>query len=448
MLRRVFAEGAYADLALRAEAERAGLAARERAFAEALAFGAVQRRATLDHVLAACSDRPLAAIDAPLLDALRLGALQLLFLDSVPDRAAVEQSVELAREAVGQAAAGFANAVLRRAAREGRALLEAIDDETPAGASLRHSHPEWIARLWWDALGPADARALLTHDNEPPELALRVNELVATRGEMLRALRRAGVEARPDPKLAEAVIVDGRFDLARSPLFHGGAVTPQSRASMLVARAVAPRPGERVLDLCAAPGAKTTHLAALMSRRGKLVAVESNPGRAEALAVNCRRLGAEDVEVVCADARDTAVGGGFDRVLLDPPCSDLGTLAARPDARWRKSPEAVAELAALGAELLDAAASRVCAGGTLTFSTCTISPSENSEQVRRFLARHPDWALDDLATESPELVDRGLPGCLQTLPHRDGTSGFFVARLRWAGEAARRRARDAPQSAP
>lgn len=430
VLRRVFAEGAFADRALRAEADRARLEGRERAFAERIAFGAVQRRATLDHVLAGCSDRPLAAIDPQLLDALRVGVLQLLFLDAVPDRAAVEQTVELAREAGGQRTTGFANAVMRRAAREGPGRLAGLDDATPEGAALRHSHPEWIARLWWETLGPASARELLAKDNEPPELAVRVNELVATREEALAALRRAGIPARADADLPEALVVDGPFDLARSPLFAAGWITPQARASMLVGRVAAPRPGERVLDLCAAPGTKTTHLAALMGGRGTLVAVESNPGRARALADNRRRLGAELVEIATGDAREVDVGDRYDRILLDPPCSDLGTLAARPDARWRKSPADVEELAELGRELLAAAARRVRTGGTVTFSTCTISPPENADQVESFLAERSDFAPDDLGAEWPDLRDRSRPRYLQTLPHRDDTAGFFIARLR------------------
>ena len=432
VLRRVSAGGAFADRALGAEAERAGLDRRERSLAERLAFGAVQRRATLDHVIAACSERALEAIDPPLLDALRLGVLQILFLDAIPDRAAVEQTVELAREAAGQRASGFANAVMRRAAREGRGLLTALDDTTPAGAALRHSHPTWLAELWWDALGPDEARALLVHDNEPPEGALRANELVTTPVEALRALHRAGVAARPAAWPSEALLLDGPVDLARSPLFVSGAVTPQSRASMLVARVAAPRPRERVLDLCAAPGAKTTHLAALMEGRGTLVAVERHPRRAAALADNCRRLHADLVEVVTADARSAEVAEHYDRVVLDPPCSDLGTLAARPDARWRKSPEGIEELARLQAELLRAAAARVRPGGTLVYSTCTISPAENALAVEAFLGAQREFLADDLAAEWPGLSDRRAPSFLQTLPHRDGTAGFFVARLRRA----------------
>jgi 16S rRNA (cytosine967-C5)-methyltransferase len=189
---------------------------------------------------------------------------------------------------------------------------------------------------------------------------------------------------------------------------------PQSRGSMTVSRVLDPQPGERVLDLCAAPGAKTTHLAALMGGRGEVVAVEAHSGRAEALVENCRRMGAENVRVLTQDAREPADGSGFDRVLLDPPCSDLGTLQSRPDVRWRKDPSLVERVAEQQAELLEAAAGQVRPGGVLVYSTCTISARENEERMRAFLDSHSDFR--------PSRT-------IQLLPHRDGTDGFFIARL-------------------
>jgi 16S rRNA (cytosine967-C5)-methyltransferase len=181
---------------------------------------------------------------------------------------------------------------------------------------------------------------------------------------------------------------------------------------MLVSRTLDPQPGERVVDLCAAPGGKTTHIAALMGGDGRIVAVEQNPGRADALRDNCERMHARSVEVVVDDAR--SVTGTFDRVLLDAPCSNLGTLAGRPDARWRKTPEQIDELVVLQAGLLDAAADRLAPGGTLVYSTCTLSPRENEQQVAALLERRPELRLD---TER------------RTLPHRDGTDGFYIARI-------------------
>jgi 16S rRNA (cytosine967-C5)-methyltransferase len=406
----VEADAAYADRAFRGEADRAGLDARDRAFAQRLAYGTIQRRRTVDHVVEALASRP---VDAPVLDALRLGVFQLLWMDSVPDRAAVDETVELVKEASARAG-GFANAVMRRAAREAEAIVAGL----PADSPVALSHPDWLAAMWTEALGRDEAVALMVADNEPAESALRANGLAMTRDDVLAALAERGVEARAATDLAEGVVVDSPFDVHGSDLFERGWVMPQSRGSMRVARALDPQPGERVLDLCAAPGAKSTHAAALMGGVGALVAVESNPARARELAANARRLGAEIVDVRRADAREPIAPGGFDRVLLDAPCSDLGTLQSRPDARWRKGPDSLRELAALQGELLDAAAVQVRPGGTLVYSVCTISPPEGREQVERLLRDRSELTLDGEPT--------------QLLPHRDRTDGFFIARLLWS----------------
>jgi 16S rRNA (cytosine967-C5)-methyltransferase len=407
VLGRVFDEGAYTDRAFRAEADRAGLDPRDRAFAQQLAYGAVQRRATLDHLIEKLSSRPPSKLDPGVRDALRLGLLQLLYLDGVADHAAVSESVDLAKRNT-RGGDRLVNAVLRRAQREGRGLLEGLSDDTPEGAAVMHSHPEWLVRMWWDQLGAGDTRALLARDNEPPESAVRVNTLRAS-GLSLPV----PVHAAPD--LPEGLVLEGQLDVHGTPEFERGELMPQSRASMLVARVLDPQPGERVLDLCAAPGAKTTHIAALMEGGGEVVAVEAHRGRARALEENARRLGAGNVRVVVGDAADP-VGGEFDRVLLDPPCSDLGTLQARPDVRWRKDPALIERVAEQQAQLLEAAAKQVRPGGVLVYSTCTISARENEQQMLTFLQSHPDFLAGD-------------PPFIQLLPHRDGTDGFFIARL-------------------
>ena len=204
---------------------------------------------------------------------------------------------------------------------------------------------------------------------------------------------------------------------------------PQSRAAMAVARLLDPQPGERVLDLCAAPGGKTTHLAALMANEGEIVAVERHPGRADALRRTAARMGADIVDVRTADAAEPQRDQAFDRVLVDPPCSDLGTLASRPDARWRKAGRPAA-LAELQARILAAGAAAVRPGGTLVYSTCTISPTENEHVVASFLESHDDFEADDLGSQLPVWKHPTMPQHLQTLPHRDRTDGFFIARLR------------------
>lgn len=426
VLERTFGEGAYADRAFRAEATRAGLDGRDRAFAQRLAYGAIQNLATLDYVIAALSSRAPDRIEAPIQNALRLGIYQVALMDGVPDHAAVGETVDLAKQH-GHGGHRFVNAVMRRAAREASDLIAELTDDTPAEAAVRHSHPEWLVRMWWDALGPEQTVALLERDNGPAENALRANALVVTAAEVAEELASHGIESRPADDLPEALVVTGPFDVHGSTLFRSGAVMPQSRASMLVAHAVAPQPGDRVLDMCAAPGAKTTHLAALLGNEGEVVAVEKHGGRARSLAENCERVGATCVTVREADAAD--VDGRFDRVLLDPPCSDLGTLQARPDVRWKKDEAAVARLAAEQTRLLDAAAERVQVGGTLVYSTCTISPDENERQIDAFLERRADFRVDELPEPVASYPHPSNGGLAQVLPHRHGTDGFFIARL-------------------
>jgi 16S rRNA (cytosine967-C5)-methyltransferase len=272
----------------------------------------------------------------------------------------------------------------------------------------------------------------MSRNNEPPESAVRANTLRMTAGELVGALATEGVSGRRDPLVEEAVVLEQSWDVHRSRLFERGTLMPQSRASMLVAHAVDPQPGESVLDLCAAPGAKTTHLAALMRDTGRIVAVDLNPNRVRVVEGNAGRLGARSVEAREGDARERIHGTGFDRVLVDPPCSDLGTLQSRPDVRWRKRPAQVAGLAALQREILEAAAAALRPGGRLVYSTCTISPAENERQIEDFLARHGDFMPLDLSGPYAQATATAVTNggrFLRTLPHRHGTDGFFIAAL-------------------
>lgn len=430
VLRRVFEQDAYADLALRGEAR--DLDSRDRALAMRLSYGAVQRRATLDHLAEGLAARTAESIDAPLLAALRLGLFELLYTEGAPDRAVVSDAVELAKRNA-RAGHGLVNAVLRRAARDGReGLIGGLREDTPEEAALKHSHPEWVARMWWRELGAERARALMAADNEPGELALRVNTLRADPEEVAEAL----APVRRDPLLPEAIVPERRIDLHATPQWREGLVTAQSRAAMLVARTLAPEPGERVLDLCAAPGAKSTHLAALMGGEGEVVAVERDPRRAREITRAAERLGAGCVRVEVGDAaRPRPAGDLYDRVLVDPPCTGLGTLQAHPDLRWRVAEADTRRLAALQGQILHAGAQALRPGGVLVYSTCTISPDENERLIASFLLSHGALRLDDLAGELPGMAlppgaADAAPGAALSLPDRDRTAGFFIARLR------------------
>jgi 16S rRNA (cytosine967-C5)-methyltransferase len=396
VLLRVFEDDAYADRSFRSAA--LGLDERDRALAQRLAYGAVQRRRTLDHAIEKLGRRPVARLDPPVRAALRMGTYQLGFVDGVPRYAAVNESVELVRAAGFERAVPFANAVLRRVAEGLRGLLDALPESTAAEAALKHSYPDWVAEVWWRDLGPEEAVALMRAQNEPSELVVRV-----VRGEL---------DGRPDADIPGAVHVE-RIDEAA---VAEGRIWPQSRGSQLAGLAVAAREDERTLDVCAAPGGKTTML------RGEVVAVEVNVARARELEETVRRTGATRVRVVRADGRDLPPGlAGFDRAIVDAPCSGLGVLSSRPDLRWRSEP-----LPELQLELLRAAAKRVLSGGTVVYSVCTVNADE-SEAVVDASGLEVDSTL---AEEWPQFRHRRRPEFLQTLPHIHGTAGFFVARLR------------------
>jgi 16S rRNA (cytosine967-C5)-methyltransferase len=423
VIRRVFEHDAYADRALAAQAS--GLERRDRSLAMALAYGTVQRKATLDEVARRLCDGPLSRLEPGVLAALRLGLQQILLMDGIADHAAVNESVELAR-ASSRGGSGLVNAVLRRATREGRQILASFDDRTPEHAAVLHSVPPWLARLWWQELGAERARTLLAASNDPPESVLRVNTLRATREQVIEQLP---VAARPVAALPEAVVLEEPFDVQGSELFTGGAIMAQSRGSMLAGLALAPAAGSAVLDLCAAPGAKATQLGALIGAEGRLTAVERHPGRAAALERTLQRMGIGWAQVRVADAAQPLREDreAYDAVLVDPPCSGLGTLQSRPDLRWRTGPERIADLKGLQLAILRAGAQATSPGGTLVYSVCTISRSEGVEVVRALLHERPEFAAQDLGELLPVAADGPF---LQTMPDRDGTDGFFIARLR------------------
>jgi 16S rRNA (cytosine967-C5)-methyltransferase len=357
---RALSDGAYVDRALRTTAD--GLDTRDRALAKQLAFGATQRRGTLDWVLA---DRTKGRLEPQVRAALHVGLFELLFL-STADHAAVSEAVELAKPSPGHK---VVNAVLRRVLRE---PVELPGDDTPEGAAIRHSHPRWIVELWWDQLGADQTRALLAANNQPAEVAIRVG--------------------------LQAEVISGAIDEQR---FEQGELTPMSRAAQMVAPRLDPQPGERILDLCAAPGGKTAHISALMGDSGQIVAVEKHPGRARALKQNLARQHVTNTHVVVGDAKAYEDPRPFDRVLVDPPCSGLGTLRSHPDLRWQMTPARIPLLIAEQDALLETAKKALKPGGTLVYATCTIS----REEERLFDA-----------------------DAIRTLPHRDGTDGFYIAR--------------------
>ena len=314
------------------------------------------------------------------------------------------------------------------------------DDSTPEAAAIVHSAPLWLAQMWWRELGPAGARSLLAACNEPPEVAMRASLLSGSRSAVLRTLREAGVKAcgaRAGWPLAapEEIVLAGRTGESVPTLVAAGALTPQSRGSAAVVEVLDPREGEHVLDLCAGPGIKTGQIAARMGDRGELISVELDPARAAEVAAQARRLKLRSVTVIEADAAEMQIAAGFDRVLLDAPCSDLGALASRPDARWRKSPKAIERLVEVQRRALRGASRLLRRGGVLVYATCTISRRENEDQIAALLdasraGEVPPLEVEDLGARAPELASPLDSRFLQLRPDRDRTTGFFICRLR------------------
>jgi len=390
VLLRVFEQDAYADRVFRTAAR--DLDERERAFGQRLAYGAVQRVRTLDHAIETLGKRPVRKLDPPVRAALRLGAYQLAYTDTAV-HAAVNETVELVRRARLERAVAFTNAVMRRLTGGIRDLLASLPD-----GALKESYPDWIAETFERDLGRAEALELMRAMNEPLETVIRL------------------VHGEP-PLGAEPTDVPGAYRVERVDdlAVAEGRIWPQSRASQLVGLAVGAQPGERVLDLCAAPGGKTAQLA------GEVTAVELDANRANELRENLATLGRTDVAVVEADGTALPADlSGFDRILVDAPCSGLGVLAQRPDLRWRASPLPDLQLA-----LLRAAAERAKPGGTIVYSVCTINADENEAIVDAS-------GLDvlPLGDEWPQYAHPRRPDFLLTLPHVHGTSGFFISRLR------------------
>jgi 16S rRNA (cytosine967-C5)-methyltransferase len=439
-LRETFERHAHTELVFRAGAERLGLVGRDRAQAQRLAYGSVQRRGTSDAAIEKLSGRAMRLLDPPVAAALRLGLYELLFADGTPDHAAVDQAVELVKIAKASHASGFVNAILRRAAREREKLTADLlgDDSTPEAAATAHSAPLWLARMWWEELGPEAARALLAACNLPAEVAMRAADAEA-RADLVARLRGEGVDVSPAGggwplAVPEAMVFAGRLGDLVPTLVKEGALTPQSRGSAAVVEALAPRAGETVLDLCAGPGIKTGQIAKRMEDRGEIISVELDEKRAAEIAAQSTRLDLHSVSVFEGDANDLPLPEGFDRILLDAPCSDLGTLASRPDARWRKSPRIIERVAAVQEKALLNSAKLLRPGGTLVYSTCTISRRENEDRIAALLeasaaGQVPPLELDDLGALAPELSSPHEPRTLQLRPDRDRTTGFFISRL-------------------
>lgn len=421
---------AFADLLLNRALSENPLEPRDAALATELVNGTLRWRARLDWVLARYVRDGLDRLPPQIRNVLRLGLYQVMFLDRVPPHAAVSESVKLARMVGHSGTAGLTNAVLRKILRDADRLPDPEKSirELPEALSVAYSHPQWLVERWLRRMGEKETRAFLAADNHAAPMGLRANLTRTDRETLRRALAAREIEVESGRFSRQALRGKVGFAPRRVPEFTDGLFFVQDESETLVGELLGAEPGETVLDLCAAPGGKTTHVQEMRGSAGMVLAVDVQQGRLLRVAENAERLRLDGVALVCADGRSLALARHVDRVLVDAPCSGLGVLCRRADARWRKTEASMRALLPLERELLQAGAGHVRPGGVLVYSVCSTEPEETTMQVKTFLAENSDFELEDASGFLPKEVVTN--GCLLLYPHRHGTDGAFAARFR------------------
>lgn len=419
--------GAHAEAALAHRLRGVVMARRDIALTTELVYGTVRRLNSIDHALGSISDRPVSNLPPPIRNILRMGAYQLLYLDRIPGYAAVNDSVALARSYGHSGTVRLVNAVLRRlAASPG---LGELPTDTVDRMALELSHPRWLLERWLSRYGQQDTIRLCEWNNQPAPVVVRPNRLRGGLDALVRSLESDGVSWKTAGLLAEpdcGIVIDGFGAVAELDAYRRGLFQVQDEGAMLVSIVAGPVPGQTVLDVCAGPGGKTTHMAELMENHGRILAIDITDERLRMVVGACERLGITIVRVTRGDARDLSrIGGLFDVVLVDAPCSGTGALRRNPDARWTKNAADIGRLSKLQLELVVSASTRVRPGGTLTYATCSLEPEENGDVVSSFLRSYPGFSL-----QPPESTPVPMPeGFMQLLPHVHGSDGLFMARM-------------------
>ncbi|MFQ5946304.1 MAG: 16S rRNA (cytosine(967)-C(5))-methyltransferase RsmB [Anaerolineae bacterium] len=429
ILVRVERDKAYANVLLDARLRRQPLSPRDRSLATELCYGVLRHRGTIDFLLSTVLDRPLDAVEAEVRNLLRLGVYQLFYLAKVPTYAAVAETVRLARAG----ARAFVNAILRAVARRGPLREEELPTEPVSRWSIRHSHPAWLVERWRKQLGE-EAVALMQANNRIPPVGIGWNPLRGRLEAFEEGLVRGGVEWEASPWLPHAYRVRQAGNLLTGALSARGAFWVMDEASAMVVRLLDPQPGEQILDVCTGGGGKATLAAMLMENRGEVAALDVSPRALRRLEEARRRLGTTIVRPVRRDAREAAAQfrGWADRVLVDAPCTGLGTVRRRPELRWHREPADIPRLAELQGVILEGVADCVRSGGCLVYAVCSREPEEGEEVIAQFLARHPEFSRE---SSPPSFFVEGrrdllTEGWVATWPHRHDTDGFLAARLR------------------
>lgn len=419
---------AWADAALKAQIQRDQLSQSDAALCSRLVYGVVQNQMLLDFYIGSyCSQKP-DHLQMPLLDILRLGVYQILYLDRVPDRAAVDESVKLAKRFKRAQASGLVNAVLRKIAAN-KDALPAIPAKSPEYIlSVRYSHPKWLVKRLIGILGLEEAEAYLKANNEIAPLTIQVNPMQTTPAAMVEELRSFGIAAAPHPWVPDCLEVSSTGDLMMLPAFREGKFTVQDAAARLVTLLAGVQPGMRVLDVCAAPGGKSFSAAFAMQDQGEVISCDLHESKLKRIHDGMERLHLSCIRTTAADGRAYRPewDHAFDVVLVDAPCSGLGIIRKKPDTRYKKADD-LFTLPVVQSEILKNAATYVKDDGILLYSTCTILPEENQQVTDAFLADHPDFSRESFTLPNGTLCPEGN---LTLWPQRHGTDGFYICRMR------------------
>ncbi|WP_366921594.1 16S rRNA (cytosine(967)-C(5))-methyltransferase RsmB [Metallumcola ferriviriculae] len=437
VLKRIEHEGAYANLAVN-QAVKGAVTKLDRAFITEIVYGTVRRRLTLQWHLEHYLSKPWKKLDPDVRLILLQGAYQLIYMNKVPASAACNEMVNLTKKLRYRSAAGFVNGVLRNVARGKKNLKWPDKSLDPIEyIAVVHSHPRWLVKRWIENFGVEETEKLCTYNNQPSPVTARVNTLKTDYDGLSTALKSESVQVLSSRMIPEALAIVSGPPLDKLRAFKEGLFTLQDESSMLPASVLAPAPGTMVIDGCAAPGGKTTHLAELMENRGRILACDVHNHKLKLIEANKNRLGISIVTEELLDARELGekYAGQADFLLLDVPCSGLGVLSRRADARWRKLPGDIVKMASLQWEIITGACRALKPGGIMVYSTCTITKEENQWLIDKFVSEFPEFETEDITNLLPftiktEDVEDARLGRLQLLPQRHGVDGFFVARLR------------------
>mgnify|MGYP000082222329 CR=1 FL=1 len=432
ILNEINENGAYSNIAFNRHVEKHDFSNAEKAFITDLVYGTVKWKLTIDWIIGQYSNIKLKKISPWIMNILRLGVYQILFLEKVPDSAACNESVKLSKRYGHQGSSRFVNGLLRNVIRD-KNNIKYPEDNLVEYLSLRYSHPEWMVKRWVDHFGPQFTEELLESNNSVPEFCIRVNTLKTTREELKKLLEQEDIQAEDGQFADEALIIKNPASITKLDLYKKGYFQIQDESSMLVSKVLGPKPGQLVVDVCSAPGGKSMHIAQLMQNKGKVISRDIHEHKIKLINEGAKRLGVDIIEASVFDARMTDVNliAKADCVLVDAPCSGFGIIRRKPDIKWSRKPDDKNEIAKLQYDILNNAAHYVKPGGKLVYSTCTIEKDENNDIVERFLKNNKDFYLGNIKEDIPSKISDSVEeeGFIQLYPNVHGTDGFFISKM-------------------